>query len=122
NVGGGGGGGARGARLWARGGAQPRLRARVLADTRDAYSVAFSSDGKFLAAAGADGVVRLYGLGGRRPEGPYELKGHPKVYPLAFSPDGKTLASADHAEEGQRNNTIRLWDVSADQPRQRGTL
>jgi WD40 repeat protein/predicted Ser/Thr protein kinase len=68
----------------------------------DIGALAFSSDGKTLAAGSFDGPIKLWSVPGRQEIG--SLKGHLSViYGLAFSPDGQTLASTsfDHA--------VRLW-------------
>jgi WD40 repeat protein len=69
------------------------------------YNLAFSPDGKILASAGFDNVVKLW----EYPSGKElrEIKGHTgPVYCVAFSPDGKTLASSSH------DMTIRLSNVA----------
>ena len=70
--------------------------------------IAFSPDGRMLAAIGDDAAVRLYDM---NPTGPAAsartLAGHTKpLKDLAFSPDGHWLATA--SEDG----TVRLWDLS----------
>jgi WD40 repeat protein len=67
-------------------------------------AVAFAPDGKTLASAGADGVVRLWEVGTWKPLG--ALKGHTDcVCALAFSEDGTTIAT------GGYDHTAKLWDV-----------
>ena len=66
--------------------------------------LAFSPDGRLLAAADVDFRVRLIDVGTGHVR--QTLAGHTDVVPgLAFAPDGKTLAS------GGFDRTVRLWDV-----------
>jgi WD40 repeat protein len=72
---------------------------------RDVNAAVFSPDGRRVAVAGREGVIRLYDA--RTGEDLLLLRGHEKpVRTLAFSPDGDRLLSA--AEDG----TARLWDVT----------
>ena len=65
-------------------------------------SVAFSPDGKRLAAASA-GLIELWDLGSRAKV--HALRAHESfVYDVAFSPDGRRLAT------GGYDGTIKLWD------------
>ncbi|HSS51004.1 MAG TPA: serine/threonine-protein kinase, partial [Thermoanaerobaculia bacterium] len=81
-----------------------RLFSRQLAVQGKAVgSVAFSPDGRTLATAGADGVVRLWRPQGDEPLA--ELAGHDgPVHAVAFSPAAPLLAS------GGRDGALRLWD------------
>ena len=66
-------------------------------------AVAISPDGRTIATAGDDEVIRLWNS--QSGTALAELKGHgSRVNTLAFSPDGRTLAS------GGDDNSIRLWD------------
>jgi WD40 repeat protein len=70
------------------------------------YSLAFSPDGKLLATAGFDNLVKLwdFAAGGKEIR---TLTGHVgPVYSVAFHPDGKTLVSSSD------DKTIRLWNVA----------
>src|SRR5947207_7501891 len=68
------------------------------------YSVAFSPDGKLLASAGFDNLIKLWDFANGK-----ELKtlaGHTgPVYCVTFDKDGKTLASSS------LDQTIKLWNI-----------
>jgi WD40 repeat protein len=69
-------------------------------------SLAFSPDGRWLSAGGADGMVRLFVVAERREIA--AVSAHKNtIYGVSFSPDGKLLASAGF------DRTIRLWQVKA---------
>jgi len=99
--------------LWdvVKGAARTTLRQE---EKRRILSVAFSPDGKTLAAAVGDhpgrdfepGLVDLWDVGtGQRLS---TLTGHTaEVTSVAFTPDGRLLAS------GSQDKTVRLWDVTS---------
>ena len=69
------------------------------------YNICPSSDGRFFATAGLDGVVRLWEQATGNEV--YSLDGHqPYVTQVAFRPDGKQLASVD------KNGSLRVWDLA----------
>jgi WD40 repeat protein/serine/threonine protein kinase len=77
------------------------------------HAVAFSPDGKTLAAGGADGAVRLWDLETRKLR--HTFQGHAdKVLAVAYGPDGKALVS------GGADKTVRVWDT--DQGDERATF
>ncbi|PLZ88921.1 hypothetical protein CEN44_14340 [Fischerella muscicola CCMEE 5323] len=68
-------------------------------------SVAFSPDGKLLAAGDSNGEIHLWQVADGKQL--LILRGHANwVVSLAFSPDSRTLAS------GSSDCTVKLWDVS----------
>lgn len=96
---------------------QLQLRFSVQACTSPVYGVAFAPDGKSVAAACFDNVVRLYNVSGKKIEELAVLNDHKAaVSAVAYSPDGKTLASASH------DKTIRLWDMRGKDSNARSVL
>ena len=72
-------------------------------------SVAFSPNGRTLAAASADGTVQLWDVHSHKLLG--QLNNHAgAIASLAFNPDGRSLAAADIG------GTIVLWDIQSRQP------
>jgi hypothetical protein len=76
----------------------------ALGDDATYYRVAYSRDGRLLAASDLDAVIRVFDVATGRELG--RLSGHGvAIYALAFDPGGARLASAggDYA--------VKLWDV-----------
>lgn len=89
-------------RVWEVSGWKARALTGAHSDT--VYSVAWSPDGKTLAACSYDRLVSLWDVASGQAR---KLKDHTDaVYAVAFSPDGRRIASA----AGDR--TVKVWDVS----------
>lgn len=84
-----------------------RVRGYFRAPTATAavLSVAFSPDGRHMASAGLDHVVRLWNPASPRLD-PKPLMHDGEVSSVAFSPDGTLLASAG------KTGTVRLWSTA----------
>ncbi|GEM_PF-2309138 len=72
------------------------------------WSVAWSPDGKYLAAGSTLDIVRVWEVASG--ESLYELKSSDTIYALAWSPDGSRLAG------GLMNGDIQIWNISTDEP------
>ncbi|MDX2042062.1 MAG: protein kinase [Acidobacteriota bacterium] len=82
-----------------------QLRASIIGHKDRLRSVTYSPDGKLLATAGGDQLIKIWNAETGQELG--TLAGHQgEIWKLAFSPDGRTLAS------GSRDRTIRFWDVA----------
>lgn len=80
----------------------------VIKDVTSGAAVAFSPDGKFLAAGDGEGVVRLIDLKTKKVV--FKTKGHEGgVMAMQFSADNRLLVSSG----GDDDSTIKVWDVKA---------
>ena len=84
---------------------------------RGSIPVAFSPDGKYLAAAGGDSILRLYSVGDAGLKLESTGVGHDRdIFSVAFSHDGKTILS------GADDMAVLLWDVGDGKLQQRSMI
>src|SRR5437763_863662 len=76
-------------------------------------SLAYSTDGKWLASGSSDGSVKVWSTTAWTPDVSLHVSTG-EIRSIAFSPDGKTLAA------GIRYGTVMLWDVPS--KKERATL
>src|SRR5262249_6387290 len=86
-------------------GAVTRLGTVRLREGAEIYGIAYSGDGKTLASAGQDRVVRLWDAETGKELRRFEGHDH-HVHAVALSPDGRWMASG-------ADQVIRLWDLSS---------
>lgn len=67
-------------------------------------SIAFSPDGKKIAAGNLEGEIKIWDESGKELQ---DLEGHEGVWAVAFSPDGSKLAT------GGWDQMIKIWDVGS---------
>lgn len=86
----------------------PKPTAEFAAHKDAVYALAFSPDGKTLATAGYDKLIKLWSVApSASPEPRHTLTDHSDaVYTLDFHPSGPLLAS------GSADRTVKVWDVA----------
>jgi WD40 repeat protein len=86
----------------------PRRRTVFKGDAPGIETIAFSPDGRMLAAGQRNGHIRLWTLGRLWSSNTAVLTGHSgAITSLAFATDGRSLAT------GGQDQTVRLWDLTA---------
>src|SRR5262249_55169118 len=106
--------------LWDLGGKDPERRGRVtLGPDKRALALAFTADGRALAAAARDEVV-LWDMGAGKISTRMKLSGqHRDIEDMTFARGGKALASFGNDGAQDRKYKLRSWDLSGDTPKEK---
>jgi WD40 repeat protein len=96
--------------------AEWRRTAMGASENEQIWTIAFSADGRFLAAGSGEGTVWLWDTGSNHALGRPLTGATDSITDLAFSPDGSVLAAASW------DSTLRVWDVPSGTPRGRPLL
>ena len=78
--------------------------------------MAFSPDGKVLAAGTEAGALELWDVGARKRRLTLPAHSAPTVA-LAYSPDGKMLATGAGWDTSRGPGAVKVWDVTSEPPR-----
>jgi WD40 repeat protein/serine/threonine protein kinase len=89
--------------------ASRQLLSTLSGHTAAINAVAFSPDGKLLASAASDGLVRLWNLEPKKPQSRALTKYYSAALSLAFSPNGKYLVTSGSVHGNQ--SPIRIFDL-----------
>jgi WD40 repeat protein len=74
--------------------------------------LAFSPDGRTIAAGCGDGQVHLWRPFAESAVSTLKAKGRKETWSVAFSPDGRTLAVGYDDQSVPNRDTLKLWDVA----------
>jgi WD40 repeat protein len=78
----------------------------MIGQTSEVTSIAFSPDGKRIAAGDRGGTLRLWDTATQQPIGKPMVGHDGSIFGVAYSPDGKRIVS------GSFDDTLRLWDAA----------
>ena len=93
------------ARVWKLRSGKAVLSFEIEGQTAVVYGAAYSPDGRYIATAGDDRLVRIWSADTGKEL--LALRGHQDgINRVAFSPDGRAVASASE------DRTVRIWDVT----------
>jgi WD40 repeat protein len=97
--------------VWLRDKTGKRKIAELKGHNKNVNDVSFSLDGKKIATAGEEGIVRIYSISGELIN-KFVAEPNRQILTVSFSPDGTQLVTLGFDQDNNRNSAIKIWSLS----------